>query len=112
MTGEHVEIDYPFVALCIAQVFGWTLAEVFALTSPQFLYIAQNLHRVQWQRGKNEVFFGISAAFAEQDARKTLLDGAKDWVTVLDGSQQEYTPEMLEKAQERARELINKRGQK
>lgn len=79
------------------------------MTSPQFLFIAKNLHRLQWQRGKNEVFYGISAAFAEESGRKTLLDGAKDWLQVKDGAAQTYTPEMLERAKQKAQELINQR---
>jgi len=104
------EVDYQFTALLIAHVFGWTIRQVLQLTWPQFEYISLNICRIQYWHAKNEVFFGVSAAFGSEKSKNTLFDSAGDFF-IRQEPDMSYTPEQLAAAEARMAEIQRKRSE-
>ncbi len=105
------EVDYQFTALLIAHVFGWTIPQVMALTWPQFEYITYNICRLQYWHAKNEIYFGISAAFGSDKNRDNLFDCAGDFFLKAPEPDMSYTPEQLAAAEARMAEIQRKRSE-
>ena len=103
-------MDFEFCALLACSIFGWTVAEVFDLTFPQFSSVVASLSRLQAWRARGEVFLGITGAFGDEKARNALFDeagtlykeiGAEDYAKV--------DADALRKAEERMRQILQER---
>lgn len=79
-----------------------------ALTWPQFEYISCQLHRLQYQRAKNEVFFGIAAALGGEKNRKNLMESAGGFVErgADDAANMSYSEEELAAAMAKIDKII------
>lgn len=97
-------MDYQFIALMICSLLGWSLQQVLNLTWPQFEYISLQLYRLQYQRAKNEIHFGICAAMDSKN-RKTLLGIAGDLFMDEPETDLTYTKEELDAAMAKADEI-------
>lgn len=86
----------------ICSVLGWSLQQVLNLTWPQFVYISCELHRLQYQRAKNEVHFGVCAALGGETNRKNLIDSAGDFFLE---EKQTYTKEDLAAAMDKLEKI-------
>ena len=86
----------------ICAVLGWSLQQVLGLTWPQFEYISCKLHRLQYQRAKNEVHFGVCAALGGSRNRENLLKSAGDFLMDEPEPELTYTQEELEAAMAKA----------
>ena len=109
MKGSAGMIDFEFVALCICAVFGWTLPDVFALTWPQFFKVILEVRRIQYQRAKNEVYFGVCAAIGGGEAETDLLNEAGSFMLGEEMPELSYTEEELRIAEERMKAIIEAR---
>lgn len=89
-------------------MFGWTLQQVFGLTWPQFCNVSALLYKVQFQRAKNEVYFGVCAAIGGEDSQKCLMKSAGSFLKE-DETKLEYTEEEYKAAEARLAEIIKKR---
>lgn len=65
------------------------------LTWPQFVYISCQLYRLQYQRAKNEVHFGVCAALGGDKNRQNLMDSAGDFFIEEPEPELTYTQEEL-----------------
>lgn len=72
------------------------------LTWPQFTYISCQLCRLQYQRAKNEVFFGVCASLGGNENRENLMDNAGDFFIEEPEPELTYTQEELDAAMKRA----------
>lgn len=105
-------IDFEFLALLICGAFGWTLPQVFSLTMPQFFKAGAEVQRVQFQRAKNEVYFGICAALGGGDTQKDLMESAGS-VLIEDGNALlAYTDDELRAAEERMKAILEEQAKK
>ena len=102
-------LDFEFMALTICAVFGWTLPQVFCLTIPQFFKVCNEAHRVQYQRAKNEVYFGVCAALGNEENRKDLFDSAGSFCLDDGDVELPYTDEELRIAEERMAQVLEQR---
>ena len=89
------QVDYRFTALLICTVLGWSLQQVLHLTWPQFDYISGQIKRLQYWRAKNEVFFGVAAAFGDKEDKRNLFDSAGDVFVEEPEPELTYTQEEL-----------------
>lgn len=101
-------LDYEFLALLICGAFGWTLPQVFALTWPQFCKVGEEVRRIQFQRAKNEIYFGICAALGGGEMQEILMQSAGDVITEKQPDLS-YTAEQLAAAEKRMAELNEQR---
>lgn len=72
------------------------------LTWPQFTYISCQLYRLQYQRAKNEVFFGVCASLGGKENRENLLESSGDFFIAEKDPDLSYTQEELDAAMKRA----------
>lgn len=100
------QIDYQFIALDMCAVLGWSLQQVFSLTFPQFQYISCQLHKLQYQRAKNEVFFGVAAALGGKDNRENLMASAGGFLQETEAGNMSYTQEELAAAMDKLNAII------
>ena len=105
MAAVNKPIDYQFIALMICSVLGWSLQQVFSLTWAQFTYISCQLYRLQYQRAKNEIHFGVCAALGGETNRQNLIDSAGGFF--LDEPEQKltYTEEDFKVAMEKVNKI-------
>lgn len=87
--------------MTICAVLGWDLRRVLGLTWPQFQYVSLQLHRLQYLRAKNEVFFGVCAALGGENNRQNLLDNAGNFFVEEPEPELQYTSEELAVAEKR-----------
>jgi len=103
--------DFEIIALSLCAVFGWTLPEVFALTVPQFFKASSETCRLQYQRAKNEVFFGVCAAIGGGEAQEDLFKFAGSSV-IDEKTELPFTEEELRMAEKRMNEIQEEQRRK
>jgi hypothetical protein len=90
--------------------FGWSIGQVLGLTWPQFECVTCNLYKLHYWRAKNEVFFGVGAAFGGEKSRRNLFDCAGGFVLDPGGGEaMPYTPEALAAAEARMADELRRR---
>lgn len=88
-------------------VLGWSLDAVLSLTWPQWEYISCQLCRIQYNRAKNEVRFGVCASISAGAAE--VLDRSAGDYFFDDAPKLTYTDEELKIAEARMDEINRQR---
>jgi hypothetical protein len=102
-------LDFEFLALLICGAFGWTLPQVFSLTLPQFMKAGVEVRRVQFQRAKNEIYFGVCAALGGGETQEDLMQSAGSVLIEPPEPELNYTEEELRQAEARMAAIIAQR---
>lgn len=102
-----MKVDWQFLALSMCAVFGWTIADVFHLTWPQFMCIGTEIERIEFMRARNEMYFPVCAAFGDKNVQEDFLNSAGKFVLPDDDPVNlSYTEEDLKRAQARMNEHV------
>lgn len=97
--------------------FGWSIEYTLSLSFPVFLDLFDLIRRVRFDAAIDEFFTPYGAAKYGGKCSKTLFDG-RGSIVLTDGesspfgSTEEVTPEMIERANQKLRRLMEEREKK
>lgn len=89
--------------------FGWTIEYVLSLTYPVFLYLFTLIKRCRYDAAVDEFYTPYAAVKFGGKASKHLFSVRGDVFVGANEAVASYTPEMVKKAEEKLRKIIESR---